>query len=112
MMVDLLIGLVLIVYVLSAICTNVLTKELFFDVASSAIPELSADFRAYAQHKPKLILSVLFLSILPGLNLIVAYCLYTQYDAIRDAMIDEFMKKPEWEKIRTQYLEVLQHESD
>ena len=98
---DIVIGLLLIVYVLATICTYVLTKELLLDVASAAIPELSHDFREYAQHKPGLALSILLFSIVPVANLIVAYGLYTKY----------FMKEPEWEAIQEKYQEVLRYES-
>ena len=109
---DIVIGLLLIVYVLATICTYMLTKELLLDVASAAIPELSHDFREYAQHKPGLALSILLFSIVPGANLIVAYGLYTKYDSIRENMVKEFMEDPEWETIQEKYQEVLRHESD
>lgn len=109
---DIVIGVVMIVYVLATICTYTLTKELILDVASAAIPELSKDFREYTQHKPALALSTLLFSILPGVNLIVAYSLYTKYDSIRESMTKEFMEGPEWERFQEKYQEVLRHESN
>lgn len=108
---DIVIGVVMIVYILATICTYVLTKELFLDVASAAIPELSHDLREYAQHKPGLALSILLFSIVPVANLIVAYGLYTKYDSIRENAVKEFMKEPEWEAIQEKYQEVLRYES-